>query len=57
MKEILIHLQIKSTIKVSLNETTNFDSSLEYKILKSKVKSDQIPLIKYYNVAEPELWI
>ena len=43
----------KSTIKVSLNETTNFDSSLEYKILKSKVKSDQIPLIKYYNVAEP----
>ena len=43
----------KSTIKVSLNETINFDSSLEYKILKSKVKSDQIPLIKYHNVAEP----
>ncbi|TLX89573.1 MAG: hypothetical protein E6K94_09720 [Thaumarchaeota archaeon] len=43
----------RSTIKVPLEETINFDSSREYKISKSQVKSDSIPLIQYYNVGEP----
>jgi hypothetical protein len=43
----------KSTTKIPLQETINMKSTHEYKILKSKVKSDSIPLDKYHNVAEP----
>jgi hypothetical protein len=42
----------KSTIKIAPQETINMNPH-QYKILKSKVKSESIPLRKYDNVAEP----
>jgi hypothetical protein len=43
----------KSTIKTPPQETINMNPNHKYKILKSTVKSESIPLHKYDNVAEP----
>ena len=43
----------ESTVKTPTQETIHFSTTPEYKILISKVKSESIPVDKYYNVAEP----
>jgi len=43
----------KSTVKTTPHKTIDFDSTHGYKILKTKIKSDSIPLDKFHNVAEP----
>lgn len=43
----------KTVVKVTLNDSINFNNLNEYKIAKSLVRSESIPIKKYSNVGEP----